>query len=93
MYNFSDYAIGGLCGPFLVGLLSDSMVSDYGSQSLRYSLMIIPIMLVPASLIYFWASLSAIAMPNAQAVETLSANDQRLLACAMECELPACSLR
>jgi MFS family permease len=59
MYNFSGYAIGGLCGPFLVGLLSDNMLKEYGSESLRYSLMIIPILLVPASLIYFWASLSA----------------------------------
>lgn len=58
LYNLAGFAIGGLCGPVLVGFMSDTVLSHHGDVALRYSLMIIPGLLVPAALVYFWASVT-----------------------------------
>jgi MFS family permease len=57
--NFALYAIGGACGPILIGFLSDQMTAQLGDLALRYSLLVVPVMLVPAALSFFWAGSTA----------------------------------
>lgn len=59
LYNLAGFAIGGMLGPVLVGYISDELTASFGDASLRYSLMVIPALLLPAALAYYWASLSA----------------------------------
>jgi predicted MFS family arabinose efflux permease len=59
LYNLAGFALGGLFGPLLVGYLSDQLVDTFGDASLRYSLLVIPALLLPAALAYIWASFSA----------------------------------
>lgn len=57
--NFAGYGIGGLCGPVAIGFLYDHFVQQFGDQALRYSLLAVPAIMVPAALTYLWASASA----------------------------------
>lgn len=59
LYYFTGAGVGGVCGPVLIGHVSDQLMSRFGELGLRYSLLGIPGLLVPAALIYFWASFTA----------------------------------
>lgn len=43
----------------LIGFLSDQMKAELGDLALRYSLLVVPVMLVPAALAFFWAGSTA----------------------------------
>jgi predicted MFS family arabinose efflux permease len=59
LYYFAGAGVGGVCGPVLIGHFSDQLMSRFGELGLRYSLLAIPALLLPAALIYFWASFTA----------------------------------
>jgi MFS family permease len=59
LYNFSGFVVGGLTGPVIVGFVSDSLTARFGDEGLRYGMLVIPAFLLPAALIYWWASLTA----------------------------------
>jgi predicted MFS family arabinose efflux permease len=59
LYNLAGVALGGLLGPLLVGYMSDRLVHTFGNASLRYGLLVIPVLLLPSALVYIWASMSA----------------------------------
>lgn len=59
LYYLAGVGLGGLFGPLLVGFLSDQLTSRYGDLGLRYSMLVVPALLLPASLVYYWASLTA----------------------------------
>jgi MFS family permease len=59
LYYLAGSALGGLFGPLLVGYLSDRLVGTFGDAALRYSLLVIPALLLPSALAYVWASFSA----------------------------------
>lgn len=46
--------IGLATGPLLTGILSDALSADYGADSMRYSLLIICVLLLPWSGWHFW---------------------------------------
>jgi predicted MFS family arabinose efflux permease len=55
--NFIMNFLGAGLGGFLIGALNDVMAPRYGDQSIRYSLLVMPIMLTLAAAIYFTGSL------------------------------------
>lgn len=59
LYYFLGSTVGGLCGPLMVGFLSDRFAHRYGQMGLRYSMLTIPAVLLPAAALYFWSSFSA----------------------------------
>lgn len=58
LYYLAGSLIGS-AGPIAVAYMSDTFLKGHGDESLRYALLLIPAMLVPAALIYFWASMTA----------------------------------
>jgi len=59
LYYFAGVGLGGFFGPLLVGFMSDQLTSRFGALGLRYSLLAVPALLLPAALLYFWSSLTA----------------------------------
>lgn len=57
--NFSIAAVGLGTGPFLVGWLSDVLTPRYGSESLRYALLLPPLLL-PLMAFVFWRASRAL---------------------------------
>jgi predicted MFS family arabinose efflux permease len=53
---FCISAIGGGLGPFLIGLLNDHLARTIGDESLRYTLLTSPALLVLAAAAFYWAS-------------------------------------
>jgi predicted MFS family arabinose efflux permease len=59
LYYFAGAGLGGLCGPLLVGFLSDQLTNRFGELGLRYGMLVIPALLLPAALAYLWSSFTA----------------------------------
>lgn len=54
--TFCVMVIGGGLGPMLLGAINDVMQQSYGSQSLRYTLLFVPITNVIAAGFFIWAA-------------------------------------
>lgn len=61
--------IGLACGPFLTGILSDALVPSYGADSMRYSLLIVCVLILPWSGWHFWRAAASIDADLARASE------------------------
>lgn len=59
LYNLAGYGLGGVFGPVVVGFLSDQLADEFGKEALRYSLLVVPAILLVSAFTYFWASTSA----------------------------------
>jgi MFS family permease len=50
--------LGAGLGPVIIGQINDHLKLSYGAQSLRYTLIAIPVLLVLAAMAFLWASLT-----------------------------------
>jgi MFS family permease len=55
VWQLFSYLVGIGLGPLLAGTISDALHPIYGSESLRYSLIIMVFFLLPATLAYYWS--------------------------------------
>lgn len=53
------FLIGGGVGPLLLGAVNDVVKQTYGDESLRYTLLLVPLSVALSGVAYFWASLTA----------------------------------
>lgn len=57
--------VGLALGPFLIGMLSDALADEYGSQSLNYALLIVCVVAaIIAAASYFWTSRAMVPGPE-----------------------------
>lgn len=61
--------IGLACGPLLTGILSDSLEPSYGAESMRYSLLMVCLVMLPWSGWHFWRAGASIDADLARASE------------------------
>jgi predicted MFS family arabinose efflux permease len=61
--------IGLACGPLLTGMLSDALEPSFGGDSMRYSLLIVCVLLLPWSGWHFWRAGQTIDADLARATE------------------------
>jgi MFS family permease len=54
--QFAGILVGSGLGPLMAGALSDAFDSQYSSESLRHSLMVMTVFLIPAAIAFYWAS-------------------------------------
>jgi predicted MFS family arabinose efflux permease len=50
--------LGSIGGPLFFGLVNDQLKQVYGDQSLRYTLLLVPLMMIIAALLHYFASFS-----------------------------------
>jgi len=57
--NSAATLLGSLCGPLLFGVVNDALKPTWGDQSLRYTLLLVPTLIVATAVLHFLGGLSA----------------------------------